>query len=71
MANTGAKILLQILGPILFKVFINDWVVESPSLEILQSHLDMVLGNWLSVALLEQGVGPDDLQRSLPTSATL
>jgi len=30
-------------------------VVESPSLEIFKSHLDMVLGSWLWVALLEQG----------------
>jgi len=31
-------------------------VVESPSLEIFKSCLDMVLGNWLSVALLgEEG----------------
>ena len=30
-------------------------VVESPSLEIFKSCLDMVLGNWLLVALLEQG----------------
>ncbi|KAK4831498.1 hypothetical protein QYF61_018082 [Mycteria americana] len=30
-------------------------VVESPSLEILKSRLDMVLGNRLWVALLEQG----------------
>ena len=28
--------------------------VESPSLEIFRSHLDMVLGNQLCVALLEQ-----------------
>ncbi|KAK4826046.1 hypothetical protein QYF61_003945 [Mycteria americana] len=28
----------------------------------------MVPGNWLQVALLEQGGGPDDLQGSLPTS---
>jgi len=34
--------------------------VESPALEIPKSHLAM--------ALLEQGVGPDELQRSLPTS---
>ena len=39
----------------------GDWhrlpieAVESPSLEIFKSHLDMVLGNWLLVALLEQG----------------
>jgi len=25
-----------------------------PTLEILKSHLDVVLGNWFSVALLEQ-----------------
>jgi len=30
-------------------------VVESPSLEILKSHPDTVLGSWLWVALLEQG----------------
>jgi len=29
-------------------------VVDSPSLEIFKSHLEMVLGNWLLVALLEQ-----------------
>ena len=44
-------------------------VVESPSMEIFKSRLDMVQGNWLHMALLEQRVGPDDLQRSLPTSA--
>jgi len=31
-------------------------VVVSPSLEILKSHLDMVLGNWLQVVLLEQAM---------------
>jgi len=48
-------------------------VVESPSLEILKSCLDMVLGNWLNkqVTLLEQGVGPGDLQRSLTTSTII
>ena len=30
-------------------------MVEPPSLETFRSHLDMVLGNRLSVALLEQG----------------
>ncbi|KAK4823170.1 hypothetical protein QYF61_027074 [Mycteria americana] len=30
-------------------------IVKSPSLEIFKSRLDMVLGNWLSVALLELG----------------
>jgi len=37
-------------------------VVESPSLEIFKSHPDIVLGNWIYLALLEQGVGLDDLQ---------
>jgi len=45
--------------------------VKSPSPEILKSHLDMVLGNWVWVALLEWWDGQDDLQRSLPTSAIL
>lgn len=39
-------------------------LVESPSLDVSVSCLDMVLGSWLQVALLEQGVGPDNLQRS-------
>ena len=30
-------------------------IMETPSVEILNSRLDMVLGNWLWVALLEQG----------------
>lgn len=34
-------------------------VVESPCLEIIRSCLDMVLGNPLEVALLEQGIGPE------------
>lgn len=47
-------------------------VVQSPFLEILKGHLDTVLGNWLYVALPEQGeVGPGDLQSSLPTSASV
>ena len=45
--------------------------VESPSLEIHKKHLNMILGNWLQVALFEQGVGLDDLQRSLPISTIL
>lgn len=40
-----------------------------PSLVIFRTHLNM--GNWLWVALLEQGVGQDDLQRFCPTSAVL
>ena len=43
--------------------------VESPPSEILKSCLDMVLGNQLGVALLEQ-VGMD-LQGSPPTSTIL
>ena len=30
--------------------------IESPCLNVLKSHLDMVLGSWLRVALLGQGV---------------
>ena len=45
-------------------------VVEAPSLEIFKRQV-MVLGNQLSVALLEQGIGPDDLLRSLSTSTIL
>lgn len=30
-------------------------VVKFPSFEIFKSYLDVVLGNWLGVALLEQG----------------
>jgi len=40
----------------------------SLSLEIFKSHFGMVLGNLLEMVLLEQGVGPDNLQRSLPAS---
>jgi len=43
-----------------------EGILQSPSLEIFQNHLDVVLDN-----LLEQGAGPDDLQRSLPTSTIL
>jgi len=45
--------------------------VASPSLEILKTHLDAILRNALKVILLGRGVGPDELQRSLPTSAIL
>ena len=45
--------------------------VESPSLEIFKTHLDAILHNVLWVTLLCRGVGLDDLQRSLPTSAIL
>lgn len=40
-------------------------------LERFKTHLDMMLGKVLQVTLFEQGVGVDDLQGSLPTSATL
>jgi len=39
--------------------------VESPSSEISKSHLDMALGKPQEGNLLEQGIGPDDLQRCL------
>jgi len=46
-------------------------VVQSPSLEIFKTSLDMVLGNRLSLSLLKHGVEPDGLQRCLPTSNSL
>ena len=46
-------------------------VVESPSLQMLRTHLDMALGNLLPVTLLEHMVGLDGLQRSLPASPML
>jgi len=45
--------------------------VESLSLEIFKSSMDMVLDSWLSVALVEQGAGSDNLQRSLTNSVSL
>ncbi|GAB0180987.1 translation initiation factor IF-2-like [Grus japonensis] len=45
-------------------------VVESPSLERFQTRLDAILCNLLWVILLWQGVGLDDLQRSLPAPAS-
>jgi len=45
--------------------------VESPSLEIFQTHLDAVLCPLLWVTLLGQGVGLGDPQRSLPTPTIL
>jgi len=41
--------------------------LESPSLEIFQTRLDKVLCSLLWVTLLQQGVGLDDPQRSLPS----
>jgi len=43
----------------------------STSLEISKTCLDTFPGKRLWVALLEHGVGPDDLQRLLPTTAAL
>jgi len=45
-------------------------VVESP-LEIFKPRLDVVLCSLLWVTLLQQGVGLDDPQRSLPTPTML
>jgi len=42
--------------------------VYCPLLEIFNSRLVIVLGKLLSVALLEQMVGPNEIQRSLSTS---
>lgn len=42
-------------------------VMKSPPSEMLKSYLDMVLGSLVKMALLELEVGPDDLQRSLPS----
>ena len=44
-------------------VCLPEKVVESSSLEIFKSHLDVVLGNLLWVSLLELEVAPDGLQR--------
>ena len=46
-------------------------VVESPSLEILKTHLDKVLCSLLWVTLLRQGIGWGDPQGSLPTPTML
>jgi len=46
-------------------------VVESPSLEIFKTRLDVVLFSLLWVTLLWQGVGLEGLQRSLPTATIL
>lgn len=45
-------------------------VTEPPSFEIHKHRLDRVVNNLLWVVLLDQGVGPDGLQRRLPASAT-
>ncbi|PKU43397.1 hypothetical protein llap_6303 [Limosa lapponica baueri] len=45
--------------------------VESPSLEVFKSRLDVLLSSLLWVDLLWQGVGLDDLQKSLPTPVIL
>lgn len=45
-------------------------VTEPPSFEIHKHRLDRVVNNLLWVVLLDQGVGPDGLQRHLPASAT-
>lgn len=36
-----------------------------------KSHMNIVLGSLLYMALPKQGVGPDDLQKSLPNSTIL
>ena len=46
-------------------------VVEPPSLEIFKPRLDAVLCSLPWVTRLQQGVGLDDPQRSLPTPTIL
>lgn len=46
-------------------------VVGSPLLEIFKRNLEMVMGNWLYVSLLEPRVGSDDFQRCFPHSGIL
>jgi len=45
--------------------------VESPSLKIFKTHLDKVLCSLLWVTMLQQAIGLDDPQRSLPTPTIL
>lgn len=45
--------------------------VESSLLEICKSHLDIVTGNQVQGALLQQGVRPQDLQKCPPKSVIL
>lgn len=46
-------------------------VRDSSPLTIFKRHLDVVPGNWVQVAVLEQGFGLNNLQRSIPTSTVL
>lgn len=49
-------------------------VVESPSLKTVKSRLDKFVGNWIKVALLEQGDcarGPPEVPSSLNHSVIL
>ena len=45
--------------------------METPSLEMLKTHLDAFLPNLLSGTCFSRGVGFSDVQRSLPTTAIL
>lgn len=45
--------------------------VEAPSLEILKTHVDVILHDVLQVILFGWGLGLGDLQRCLPTLAIL
>lgn len=45
------------------------WVVSLSPQRYLKKHLDAVLGYQVWAALLEQVVGPDDIQSFLPISA--
>lgn len=50
--------------------FYNTWDKKATWIKN-KSLLDIALGHLLPVTLLEQGAGPDDFQKSLPTSAIL
>lgn len=45
--------------------------MEYPPMEIFKIQLDTVLSNLFQLTLFEQGVGPEDLQKTRPTSTIL
>jgi len=67
-ARSTGKDVLRVMEP---RPRLPREAVESPSLEIFQTHLDAVLCSLLWVTLLRQGVGLGDPQRALPTPAML
>lgn len=76
--NTGGSLRTSVKKKKVFPVRVTEhWhrfpkeIFESWSLEIIESCLDIVVGGLFSSAELGQGLGPDDLQWSLPTSTLL